>query len=58
MAIDEDFVSGGRNAETRSMIVMGRAAGLPLVSMLPGVLAAVRNRCGQGRAARLWFQRR
>jgi hypothetical protein len=48
MAIEEDFVSGGRNAETRGVVVMGRAAGLPLVSVLPGLRTAVRDRCGQG----------
>jgi hypothetical protein len=46
MAIDEDFISGGRNAQTRGVIVMGRAAGLPLVPVLPGLRTAVRNGCG------------
>jgi hypothetical protein len=48
MAIDEDFVGGWRNTETWGMIVMDWAAGLPLVSVLPGLGTAVRNRCGQG----------
>jgi hypothetical protein len=48
---DEDFVSGWRNAETRGMIVMGRAAGLPLVPLLPGLQTAVRDRCSQGSGA-------
>ena len=48
MAIKQDFVSGGRNTQTRGMIVMGRAAGLPLLPVLPGLRTAVRNRCGQG----------
>ena len=48
MAIEEDFVSDGCNAQTRGLIVMGRAAGLPLVPVLPGLRTAVRNRCGQG----------
>jgi hypothetical protein len=48
VAIDEDFVSGWRNAQTRGMIVMGRAAGLPLVPVLPGLRTAVCDGCGQG----------
>jgi hypothetical protein len=49
MAIDEDFVGSGRNAETRRVVVMGRAAGLPLVSVRPGLRTAVRDGCSQGR---------
>jgi hypothetical protein len=48
MAIEEDFVGGGRNTQTRGAVVMGRAAGLPLVAVLPGMLIAVRNGCSQG----------
>jgi hypothetical protein len=48
MAIDENYVGGGRNAQTRGMIVMGRAAGLPLVPVLLGLRTAVRDGCGQG----------
>jgi hypothetical protein len=48
VAIEQDFVSGGRNTQTRGMIVMGQAAGLPLLPVLPRLRTAVRNRCGQG----------
>jgi hypothetical protein len=43
VAIDEDFVRGRCNTETRRMIVMGRAASLPLVSVRPGLWTTVRN---------------
>jgi hypothetical protein len=49
MAIEEDFVGGWCNTEARRMIVMGRAAGLPLVPVRPGLRAAVRDRGSQGR---------
>ena len=49
MAIDEDSVGGGRNTETRGVIVMGRAACLPLVPVLPGMHTAVSNGCSQSR---------
>jgi hypothetical protein len=48
MAIEEDFVCSGRNTETWGMVLMGRAAGLPLVPVLPSMLTAVRDGSSQG----------